>query len=195
MGRDRESLGQHAKGPVLNLGCGFDKMLGAVNVDAYAICEPDIVWDLNKTPYPFADESFSLVHAHHCMEHLDRDKWWNAFKEISRILMVDGLFDMRVPDASSKTALTYRDHNTIFSLMSFHGISGTSGHTNAWAKHQERVPMAMVRYTQVPFAQFNWMRHFPWLLRFCADHMVNFIWEQQFLFQKKNTNSIGRIEK
>lgn len=188
MGRDRDSLGAYATGPILNLGCGFDKMVGAVNVDAFPICKPDIVWNLNDTPWTWAaDNSFSLVHAHHVMEHLERDKWWNAFKEIGRILMPDGLLDMRVPDSSSKTAISYRDHNTLFSLVSFHGVRGTTGHTNAWAAEEEQVPLALVRYIQTPFIQYNWMRHFPWLLRFCADHMVNFIWEQRFIFQKRQT--------
>jgi predicted SAM-dependent methyltransferase len=186
MGRDRDSLGLYAKGPVLNLGCGFDKMIGAVNVDAFSNCEPDIQWDLNITPWPWAkDEEYSLIHAHHIMEHLDRDKWWNAFTEVVRILMVDGLFVMRVPDPSSKTSMTYRDHNTEFSDRTFHGIAGSRGYTNAWAKAQEEVPVRLVRYTRVPFSEYNWMRHFPWVLRFCADHLNNFIWEQEFIFQKQ----------
>jgi SAM-dependent methyltransferase len=169
-------------------------MLGAVNVDAFAICEPDVVWNLNDTPWTWAaDNSFSLVHAHHVIEHLERDKWWNAFKEIGRILMPGGLLDMRVPDASSKTALTYRDHNSVFSIMSFHGIHGTRGFTNAWAAEQEsdRIPLGLVLYQQVPFTKYNWMRHFPWMLRFCAEHMTNFIWEQRFIFQKRQPDREG----
>jgi len=186
MGRDRDGLGQYAKGPVLNLGCGFDKMIGAINVDAQSNCKPEIQWDLNITPWPWAkDEEYSLVHAHHVMEHLDRDKWWNAFKEISRILMFDGLLVMRVPDHSSKTSLTYRDHNTQFSDVSFHSAKGSRGGTNAWAHAQNELPMGIVRYTRVPFEQYLWMRHVPWLLRFCADHMTNFIHEQEFIFQKQ----------
>jgi hypothetical protein len=186
MGRDRDNLGQYAKGPVLNLGCGFDKMVGAVNVDAQSNCEPEIQWDLNITPWPWAkDGEYSLVHAHHVMEHLDRDKWWNAFKEITRILMVDGLAVIRVPDASSKTSMTYRDHHTQFSDASFHSVRGTRGYANAWAKAQDELPIALVRFTRVPFREYRWMRFFPPLLHFCADHLNNFIWEQEFIFQKR----------
>ena len=186
MGRDRDNLAAHAFGPILNLGCGFDKMAGAVNVDAQSNCEPEIQWDLNVTPWPWAkDGEYSLIHAHHVLEHLDRDKWWNAFRECARILMVDGLFVVRVPDASSKTSMTYRDHHTQFSDASFHSIRGTRGYANAWAKAQDAVPLAMVRYTRVPFAKYSWMRFFPPLLHFCAEHMNNFIWEQEFIFQKR----------
>ncbi|MHB8123101.1 MAG: methyltransferase domain-containing protein [Desulfuromonadaceae bacterium] len=157
-----------------------------MNVDAQDNCKPDIQWNLNVTPWPWAkDESFSLVHCHHVMEHLDRDKWWNAFREIVRILMPDGLLVLRVPDASSKTSMTYRDHNTQFSDASFHCVKGTRGYANAWAHAQDELPIACVRYTKIPFTQYNWMRSVPWLLRFCADHLNNFIWEQEFIFQKQ----------
>lgn len=187
MATDRERLAKNVTGNILNLGCGFDKMVGATNVDAFSICEPDIIWDLNKTPWLWAkDEEYDVIYAHHIFEHLDHDKWWNAFKEVARILKKDGFFEMRVPDHSSKTAIAWRDHNTLFCEVSFHGIIGTTHSTNAWAKTEEAsVPLQMVNITRVPFHQYNWMRRFPRLLNFCANHLVNFIWEQRFLFHKR----------
>jgi hypothetical protein len=40
--------------PSLNLGCGNFK-IGDVNVDIDKRCKPDIVWNLNKFPYPFRE--------------------------------------------------------------------------------------------------------------------------------------------
>jgi len=56
----------------LNLGCSSDVKEGYVNID---ICNPwgldIIVHDLNKTPYPFEDNTFDEVYASHIIEHLN----------------------------------------------------------------------------------------------------------------------------
>ena len=168
---------------MLNLGCGFNKLPEMINVDAYGVCNPDVIWDLNKFPYPWEDNSVDGIVAFHIFEHLI--DWWPAFLECARILKFGGTLEIRVPDESSATALTYRDHFHVFSLASFHGIQEAGSGTNAWAHTvKETVPFKLVRYSQVPFKQYNWMLNFPWLLRFCAKHLRNFIHEQSFIFYK-----------
>ena len=170
----------------LNLGCGFSKHPQCINVDKYDICDPDIVHDLNVFPYPWDDDSVDGIIMFHTLEHLD--DWWGAFCECARILKVGGQLEIRVPDESSSSALTYRDHNHVFMVHSFHGIKDRSGWgTNAWAHiEDETVPLEMVSYQRVPFPRYMWMRHWPflWLLNFCAEHLRNFIHEQRFLFTK-----------
>lgn len=167
----------------LNLGCGFNKLPNMVNVDAYDVCSPDVVWDLNKFPYPWEDNSVDGIVAYHIFEHLI--DWWPAFLECTRILKPGGTLEIRVPDESSATALTYRDHHHVFGLVSFHGAIESKHGTSAWAKTvAETVPMKMIKYSQVPYKEYNWMFRVPWLLRFCAKHMRNFIHEQSFLFCK-----------
>ena len=171
---------------ILNLGCGFKKMVGMVNVDAFDICQPDVVHDLNAFPYPWESNSVDGIAMHHTLEHLE--DYWAVITECARILKVGGWLEVRVPDESSATAATYRDHLHVFSLASFHGIMERTGWgTNAWAAMEnETVPLYMEKYNQVPFDQYNWMTRtgFRWLLVFCAKHMRNFIWEQRFLFRK-----------
>ena len=173
----------------MNLGCGFKKKIGFINVDAFDICEPDVVHDLNVFPYPWEDNSIDHIEMFHTLEHLD--DWWGSLGECARILKVGGRLDIRVPDESSSSAGTYRDHNHIFSRHSFHGMFERRGWAaNAWAATEdETVPLAMVDYRQVPFKQYNWMTYFPfgWLLVFCAKHLRNFIWEQHFYFKKVGT--------
>ena len=86
----------------------------------------------------------------------------------------------------SSTAGTYRDHNHIFSERSFHGIDGSGSGSNAAAVAIcDTIPVRMVSYQQVPFKEYEWMINWcPWLLKFCAKHMRNFIWEQRITFQK-----------
>jgi SAM-dependent methyltransferase len=181
------------KGNCLNIGCGFTKFLGSnwTNVDKFPNCNPDMVVDLDVFPYPWPDNTFDYIYANHVFEHLT--DWWAAFKECARILKPEGYLEMRVPDESSSSAMTYRDHKHIFYILSFHGIGRPGsktlfrGGTNAWARTVEgSVPLELRYYHQVPFKQYTWMRHWPFIyyLRFASAHLRNYIWEQQFIFQK-----------
>ena len=172
----------------LNIGCGFNKMIGDgwVNVDAFDVCKPDIVHDLNEIPWPFLDKSVDHILARHVFEHLV--DWWGAFNECARVLKVGGTLDMRVPHDSSSTAMGYRDHLHVFTPDSFHGIHRKTAGQNAWAMTEiDSVPIEMVDYGLVPFEKYMWMTKWcPRLLAFCADHMRNFIWEQRFTFRRMN---------
>ena len=55
----------------LNLGCGFDKLDGYINIDNRSECSPDVVFDLNIFPYPFETNTFSEIIMDHVIEHLD----------------------------------------------------------------------------------------------------------------------------
>ena len=165
----------------LNLGCGFAKLPGYTNVDGWDNCEPDVVWDLDRFPYPWETNSITEIQMHHVLEHTS--DWWGVFCECCRILKPGGMLEIRVPDESSATALTYRDHHHVFSLASFHGIQDAAHGTNAWAKTvQDTIPLRLEAYYQVPFPKYAWMPN--WLLGFVANHMRNFIHEQRFIFRK-----------
>src|SRR4051794_18215857 len=83
----------------LNLGCGFQKLDGFVNVDADALCKPDVQHDLEKTPWPFEDDSVDMFYACHVLEHLGgtaRD-WLAIWKEIWRVAKPDAMIEIYVP--------------------------------------------------------------------------------------------------
>lgn len=181
---------------IINLGCGFNKFIGAINVDLYG--EPDVRWDLEKTPLPFTDDSADLIIMHHVLEHVKN--WWDLFVDCSRVLKLGGELHINVPDDSSRSALTYRDHVNVFSPFSFHGcLPGWTPHragTNAWAQDIDRVvPLTCFLYRQRPYANYSWMLHWPFtfLLGFCARHMRNFIWEQIFHFRKADPREFAEI--
>lgn len=54
----------------LNLGCGRKKLEGFVNVDIAEPVNPDIVWDLDRFPYPLPRGHFVDIQAHQVVEHL-----------------------------------------------------------------------------------------------------------------------------
>ncbi len=67
----------------LNLGSGEFLKEGFINVDYYSVSKPDVMHDLTKFPYPFAENYFDHVESDHCLEHLPDP--FAVMKEIHRI--------------------------------------------------------------------------------------------------------------
>lgn len=82
----------------VNLGCGYNKYAGYVNVDHDAKCNPDIVADLEER-LPFEDNSVDEIIMFHVLEHLGQDVkiYFNIWKELYRILKHDGEIKITVP--------------------------------------------------------------------------------------------------
>lgn len=176
---------------MLNIGCGLNKMDGWVNVDAYGT--PDILWNLNKYPWPWKDNSIDEIYANHIFEHLL--DWFGAFKECARILKTGGSLQINVPDHTCTLSLGYLDHLHVFSPYSFHMIMPTKNRgTNTWARQQPVIPFKMLRHERIPFPRFNkWWIPKP-ILRFLCSHMVNFCHEQKYTFIKTKGDSYGKEE-
>lgn len=75
----------------LNLGC-YDNILdGYVNLDIKKFNDKiDVIHNLEEFPYPFDDCIFEEVYARYILDHIDRNKLVNVFKEIYRILKPNG---------------------------------------------------------------------------------------------------------
>jgi SAM-dependent methyltransferase len=188
-----DKFGGHIK--ALNLGCGFVKIKNAVNVDKYENCKPDVVHDLNEFPYPFEDESFDTIYLDHVLEHLE--DWWGVLRECGRILKPGGWCLVFLPDESTSHALAYRDHLHVFTVVSFHNFDGacmSRTGTNAYARQEIDehgvIPLRLAYYKRVPFGKYAWMDRFGfrWILRFCCNHMRNFVGEQHVGFEKTGNN-------
>ena len=99
----------------LLLGCGRSRQkrmgVGALSwtdlttLDLYPECEPDILWDLNITPWPLSDNAYDEVHAYEVLEHLGRQGDYEAFfahfSEIWRVLKPGGRLFATVPALNS----------------------------------------------------------------------------------------------
>lgn len=91
----------------LNLGCGFNKLDGFHNVDREALCKPDDVVDLEKFPWPWADDSVSEVVANHTLEHLGETTaaWIGIVKELWRVCRNDAVVRITVPHPNHENFL------------------------------------------------------------------------------------------
>jgi SAM-dependent methyltransferase len=107
---------------VLNLGCGRKHASGAINLDITSETSPDVVHDLNKTPWPFPDNNFREVLAFDVIEHLgDIVK---TMEEIHRICQPQAVVKITVPHFSCANAFTDPTHRHYFGFFSFDYFTG-----------------------------------------------------------------------
>lgn len=83
----------------LNIGCGPVKMNEYINIDKYPAFFPDVVMDIEVTPWEFEDNSVDEVILSHVLEHIGSipDVFFGVVKELYRVLRPGGLLKIRVP--------------------------------------------------------------------------------------------------
>ena len=83
----------------LNMGCGNNKVPGFINVDAAPHCSPDLVADLEKTPWPWENDSAEAVLFNHSLEHMGADPrvFKSMMQELYRICRNSAEVTIKVP--------------------------------------------------------------------------------------------------
>ncbi|MCE9644174.1 glycosyltransferase [Candidatus Parcubacteria bacterium] len=71
----------------LNLGCGYNKLPGYVNVDREEACTPDIIWNLEKYPWPWQENSVEEIVFDHSLQQLAQDPraYIRLWQEVYRV--------------------------------------------------------------------------------------------------------------
>jgi predicted SAM-dependent methyltransferase len=91
----------------INLGTGPDHRAGWVNLDIDEAHGPDVVWDLNRRPYPFEDGSAHHIYAGQVLEHLSIHTV-EFLQETYRVLDSDGILEIVLPNMfSARNRLRY----------------------------------------------------------------------------------------
>ncbi|MGQ9370886.1 class I SAM-dependent methyltransferase [Azospirillum sp. ST 5-10] len=87
----------------LNLGCGDRKLPGYVNVDKYDTFAPDMVVDLEATPWPFATDGVAEIRLIHVLEHLGQTTavFLDIMKEMYRVCRNGARIVIKVPHPRS----------------------------------------------------------------------------------------------
>lgn len=83
----------------LNLGCGYNKREGFVNVDSSPHCGPDLIHDLEEFPWPWADSTIDEILMIHVLEHLGAtaEVYFSVLREMYRICRPDARITIVVP--------------------------------------------------------------------------------------------------
>lgn len=79
----------------LNIGSGYKRYEGFLNVDDDPLVEPDFVVDLEGGHLPFEDNSVEEIRAHHILEHIHN--FIPLMREIYRVCKHGALIDVVVP--------------------------------------------------------------------------------------------------
>lgn len=102
---------------------GREQFEDVTTLDVDPRCKPDVLWDLNDRPLPFADGEFDELHAYEVLEHVGRQGDWrgffNEFAEYWRILKPGGALIISVPRPDSLWAWGAPGHTRVLSLKTF----------------------------------------------------------------------------
>lgn len=162
----------------LNLGCGMRPREGCLNVDRAERVNPDLVWDLDRYPYPLPDSHFRKVYAGDVVEHLEKIP--EFMEEAFRLLEPGGILEITTPHfscANSYTDPTHRHHLGYFSFDYFTAAGELNFYSHARFEIAERqvvfehslanrlVARLANRYPRAYERRFAWM--FPaWFMVF-----------------------------
>jgi len=96
----------------LNLGCGFDRREGYINVDNQLLCEPDTLADLEVFPWPFETSSATEILLSHVLEHLGehRETYLKIIQELYRVSAPNAVIKISVPHPRHDDFLTDPTH-------------------------------------------------------------------------------------
>lgn len=81
----------------LNLGCGSNKLEGAINVDMSDEVNPDMKFDIRQK-FPLENKSVDEIYLFHTIEHIEKKYHNTLFIEINRVLKDQGILLISYPE-------------------------------------------------------------------------------------------------
>ena len=83
----------------LNIGCGFNKIDGFINIDKFDECKPDLKMDAEITPWLFKENEIDEVFFIHSLEHMgaDANVFFAIIKELYRVCKPGAIINIKVP--------------------------------------------------------------------------------------------------
>lgn len=116
---------------ILDFGCGNNKYVSknpkdkVVGLDIAKLPDVDIVYDLDKYPWPFKSNEFDMIVSNHVCEHLtDLIK---AMEELHRIAKPNAILKFNVPYFASAGAYQDPTHKRFFTYRTFEYFEEESG--------------------------------------------------------------------
>jgi len=102
----------------INLGCGYRKIEGLVNIDNRSEVNPDLVCDV-LTGLPFDDDSVDYVLANDFLEHIPNGQTVQVIEEIFRVLKPGATFESMTPSTDGRGAFMDPTHVSFWNCNSW----------------------------------------------------------------------------
>jgi SAM-dependent methyltransferase len=151
---------------ILDVGCGINKAPGAIGIDRNPASKADVLCDLDRFPYPFADSSFDALSAIHVIEHVD--DVIRTMEEFHRLVKPGGRIRIETPhytDFSSFCDPTHRSHLNSFSFRYFGEKHGGFGYYSQARLREVRVRVKLLRFWKLLGFEFL-VNRFLWYRKF-----------------------------
>ena len=136
----------------LNLGSGKNIKEGYLNLDSAKLPGVDIVWDLNKHPWPIKSNSFGEIYISHVLEHLD--DLIKCLEEIHRISKKDAKIIIKVPIFPSIYSANDPTHKHFFTYFTFEYFE-PNAHYDYYSKAKFKIVKRKIN--------FSWNRYLKWI--------------------------------
>jgi SAM-dependent methyltransferase len=140
---------------ILDLGCGEEKIPGAVGVDNQALRGVDVQHDLLDIPYPFETESVHEIYLNHVIEHFELADSRQVLNEAYRLLRPGGVAHVRVPHFYTVAAVADPTHKLAFAFVSGEFFDARS----ARSYYKELDAVWELTITSARVTWFNWKRY------------------------------------
>jgi len=139
---------------ILDLGCGNNKVDGAIGIDIVDLDSVDIQHDILKFPYPFENNSFNKIFLRHVIEHFNLYDIEKIYTECYRILENGGILEVSVPHVFSTAAFSDPTHKQYFTFDS--GNFWDSKNNKSYYK--EIASSWILKQTRGRVTWFDWKR-------------------------------------
>ena len=139
----------------LNIGCGADIKKGYINLDYIKQPGVDVVYDINKFPWPFKDNTFDKIFCSHTLEHVESVE--KVMKEIWRISKPGANIVIRVPHFSC--GVYYRDisHRRPFSYFTMDYFANESIDYKRKDSSLFKIVKRKINFTRLSFTFLNYI--------------------------------------
>jgi hypothetical protein len=175
----------------LNLGCGYRKLDGFINIDNDRTCEPDLLLSLGGGYLDFPNGSVTEVRAIHVLEHLSCEALYVLMIDLYRVMAPDALMYIAVPHPAGDSFWGDPSHVTPITVNTLRLFSKTfcdeakaKGWPNTPFAHRLDVDFEIVDqgYTPTPPFQSRRIPHDE--LKYAMTHNVNVIDELTFTLRR-----------
>jgi len=142
----------------LNLGCGWDKKEGFLNIDIAKETNPDIIHDLNNGLGFIKDNEVKYIFSSHTLEHIKPDNYLELISEMGRVSQHGCIWELELPFDNIVTR-TNNSHYRSYAWNSFAQYYKNNTFRNYYMPHFSLIPL----HKEASFLQKLFFNIFPFL--------------------------------